>query len=185
MLCGYLKQVCKSITVKELIEILQLCKNPDAIVQLSEMTNFFIHFDIDGQFVDFSKSPLANKYGESGKENSCSSCDRYDQKEKACKCTGKGCMNAGLVIDTEKLDEMRISREPVQEETKNEAPREQVSDSKYDLSNYSINGMSIEIVEEPKEEVKHVIPTKDIQESVDKAIINTLSRMINGIKGDK
>ena len=210
MLCGYLKQVCKSITVKELIEILQTCKNPNAIVQLQETTNFFVHFDQDGQFIDFSKSPQTNKYGEAGANNDCGSCHRYDKKEKQCKCDGNNCINAESIVDTEKLNELRsgveeapetreiqVSREEIQklvEETEKKKPI-------YDANILSINGVPItgsvanhlytgsvenhlytDIAEEPVAK-KESIPSSQIQESVDNAIIAALNKMINGIKG--
>lgn len=190
MLCGYLKQVCRSITVQQLIDILNTCKNKDAIIKLSEMTNFFIHFDQEGQFIDFSKSPMTNKYGNPGVD--CTGCNRYSKEEKRCMCDGKDCLNADMMVDTDKFDNCRICENSCSKDTKTEAPTIEIKNSKYDLSNYSINGT--EQVDEGtdnlakivplKEEKKEQIKSKDIQDVVDKAIINTLTKMINGIQGE-
>lgn len=200
MLCGYLKQVCKSITVEELINILQTCKNKNAVVKLSETTNFFVHFDQEGQYIDFSKSPLGNQYGNTLGQT-CKSCGRFDGKD--CKCDGKGCLNAESIVDTEKLDEARISLEPSHEDSRNQAPtapiqKENVTitnTDKYDISKYAINGSSFETenkIENDTPKRKFIseheagqLMAKNIQDAVDKAILNTLDRMITGIKGDK
>ena len=201
MLCGYLRQVCKSIKVQDLIDILETCKNKDAVVKCFETTNFFIHFDQDGQFVDFTKNPLGQQYGEGGTDNTCAGCGRYDHVEKACKCDGKNCLNSESLVNTEKLNEIRSRELDSSIASKNQAPTEEikkveenytinstpVEKPKMTLENYSING--VPMVEEVKiEEPTHKeisIPAKDIQTSIDNAIINTLNKMISGIKGDK
>ena len=197
MLCSYLRQQCRSITIGQLIDILQLCNNKDAVVQLSEMTSFYIHFDQDGKFIDFSKSPLGNQYG-NAKENLCLSCASFDKDNNICKFNSRTCINPESIIDTEKYDKLRSTEIPVQEPTKTEPSRTVTQNTKYDISNLSINGITTGATpvheEEPKvtETVQPVIkqdkestPTKDIQSIVDKAIINTLTRMIGGITGDK
>ncbi len=194
MLCGYLRQVCKSIKVQDLIDILETCKNKDAIVKCFETTNFFVHFDQDGQFIDITKNPLATQYGEGGTDNKCLSCGRYDHIEKACKCDGKNCLNSESVVDTEKLDEIRSRELDSSTASKIQAPTKEIKNveekkPKMTLQNYSINGVPIvedvEIEEKPINKDHQTISTKDIQNSIDNAIINTLNKMISGIKGDK
>lgn len=201
MLCGYMKQTCKSITVAELIKMLQLCKNQNAIVKLSETTNFFIHFDQEGQYIDFTKSPCTQQYGSSTGQT-CLSCPRYNKIEKCCNCDGKGCLNAETIVNTEKYDELRISSEPSPEDSRNQAPtasiqKENVTISntdKYDISKYAINGSGFEAKTQTENDTPRRYITeyeagrlmaKNIQDTVDKAILNTLDRMISGIKGDK
>ena len=201
MYCGYLRQVCKSIKVQDLIDILETCKNKDAVVKCFETTNFFIHFDQDGQFIDITKNPLAQHYGEGGTDNNCTSCGRYDHVEKVCKCDGNNCLNSESVVDTKKLNEIRSRELDSSIASRNQVPREEikkvkenytinnipVEKPKMTLQNYSINGVpmveEVEIEEPTHKEIS--IPAKDIQDSIDNAIINTLNKMISGIKGDK
>ena len=210
MLCGYLRQTCRSIKVKDLIEILQLCKNQDAVIKLSGMTNFYIHFDQDGQFIDISKQANGDQYGESGKENTCITCHLHDNNTGKCNCTGEGCINGESMIDTKKYNELASRKEEVHEDTKSEAPTEQIKNkgtdiSNYDLSMFSINGTESiqENIEEkafnmPPVEIVHPVLRPDnnkkelelnledkIQELIDNALVNTLTKMINGLKGDK
>ncbi len=193
MLCGYLRQVCKSIKVQDLIDILETCKNKDAVVKCFETTNFFIHFDQDGQFVDFTKNPLGQQYGEGGTDNTCSGCGRYDHVAKVCKCDGTNCLNSESVVDTEKLNEIRSRELDSSIASKNQVPTEEIKNveekkPKITLENYTINGVPMveEVgVEDPSRKEEISIPAKDIQASIDNAIINTLNKMISGIKGDK
>ena len=210
MLCGYLRQTCRSIKVKDLIEILQLCKNQDAVIKLSGMTNFYIHFDQDGQFIDISKQANGDQYGESGKENTCITCHLHDNNTGKCNCTGEGCINGESMIDTKKYNELASRKEEVHEDTKSEAPTEQIKNkgtdiSNYDLSMFSINGAESiqENIEEkafnmPPVEIVHPVLRPDnnkqeielnvedhIQELIDNALVNTLTKMIDGLKGDK
>ena len=201
MLCGYLKQTCKSITVKELIEILKLCKNQDAIIKYADTTNFYIHFDQDGQYINFDKNAQIRQYGNAGAEDTCDTCRRYNKSEKCCKCDGKGCLNADSIVYTEKLNETRSSVETVSTATESGASTSGFVNDKYDLSNFGINGTSINNVngiekETPKK--KEVAKNPDvveqvkkqqsngvsIQDAVDNAIIKTLTKMIRGIKGE-
>lgn len=212
MLCGYLKQTCKSITVQQLIDILNTCKNKNsAVVKLSEMTNFFIHFDKDGQFVDFSKSPMTKNYGENP-EKGCQTCNRYDHVINQCKCDGKNCLNAECIInDLNILNKIKANLIDGNEVTKaeeqpnvisSEQPAKSESDSyiaKYDLSKYTINGIgntndklketttpSSTVLKQKNEEEQQKpttkIPSDTIQNAVDDAIIKALNKMINGIK---
>ena len=216
MLCGYLRQTCRSIKVKDLIEILQLCKNQDAVIKLSGMTNFYIHFDQDGQFIDISKQANGDQYGESGKENTCITCHLHDNNTGKCNCTGEGCINGESMIDTKKYNELASRKEEAQEDTKSEAFTESIENkgtniSNYDLSRFSINGAestqenNIKIEEKtidnvPPVEIVHPvlrpnnIPESNegwisledkIQELIDNALVNTLTKMIDGLKGDK
>ena len=139
MLCGYLKQTCKSITVSKLIELLKLCKNPEAIIKMNDMTNFYMHFDIDGQFINFNKSPSINQYGECGSNNTCASCIKNDNDKKYCNCDGKDCINASSIVDTEKFDEWSSSETIVQEDTKNQPSTNGFQNDKYNLDNFAIN----------------------------------------------
>lgn len=203
MLCGYLKQVCKSITVGELIDILNTCHDKSAVVKMSGMTNFFVHFDQDGKYIDISKSPCANEYG-MNKEKHCDKCSRYNTEEKACGCDGKDCMNASMLVDTEKFDELRSRPKETQEvtETREVIEHSEVIDKpvpeKYNLENMSINGVAqqpiniTELKDLPANARVLVIPPEEqhmdeeeIQAAVDTALLNALKKMINGIKGDK
>lgn len=193
MLCGYLKQTCKSITVKEFIELLSLCKNQDALVKCNDTTGFFIHFDQEGQFVNISKSPYANQYGNNGSNDTCESCNRYDSMSKCCRCNGNNCLNADMIINTRKFNEVRSREDEDSTDTKNTTPTKEIKTNKYDLSNISINGIALDSnndqqvkttdkVEEKKEEVPEKKAKMYIQDMVDDAIIKTLNKMINGIK---
>ena len=201
MLCGYLKQTCRSIKVKDLIEILKLCKNQDAIIKYADTTNFYIHFDQDGQFINFDKNAQVRQYGNAGAEDTCESCRRYDKKQKCCKCDGTGCLNAESIIDTEKLNETHSRIEDVSIDTESGASTTPILNDKYDLSNFGINGTSINNANETEREIpkrRKVVKQPDvveevkkqqsngisIQDAVDNAIIKTLTKMINGIKGE-
>lgn len=213
MLCGYLRQTCRSIKVKDLIEILQLCKNQDAVIKLSGMTNFYIHFDQDGQFIDISKQANGDQYGESGKENTCITCHLHDNNTGKCNCTGEGCINGESMIDTKKYNELASSKEEVQEDTKSEASTESIENKGTDISNYDLSRFSINGAESTQENIKIEEKTIDdvspveivhpvlrpnsnkkeielnledkIQELIDNALVNTLTKMIEGLKGDK
>ena len=159
MLCGYLKQTCKSITVQQLINILKTCKDPNAIIKMNDMTNFYIHFDIDGQFINLTKLPCANDYGECGIDNTCSRCNRHDNKQNCCKCDGKDCINASSMVDTEKFNELASKENTAQETTKSQASITQNKNDEYKLDN------------------------KYIESTINSAISKALEKMINSLKG--
>ena len=186
MYCGHLKQICKSITVQELIDILETCKDKNTIVKVLDTTNFYIHFDKDGQFINISKSAMNNQYG-NGTNSGCEGCNRYDKAEKVCKCDGINCLNASMIVNTEKFNKLHSSIESVSISSKNQASRSDSKNDKYDLDNLSINGInSNNKKEDKKEEVKvNTMDSKEVQLLIDNAIVNTRTKMISGIKGDK
>ena len=203
-------------TIAELIKILQACKNQNAIVRLSDTTNFYLHFDMDGTFIDFSKQARGNDYGENGLENKCENCNMFSKEEKCCKCAGKDCLNVDAVIDTKKLNESPCSNCNGCTDSSSgiatiEIKNEDGTSSKYDLSQFGINGInessaedrtlenkSIEKLIQSKVEivppVLHINPDEKsepltletlndhIQKLIDQALINTLTRMIDSIK---
>ena len=220
MLCGYLKQTCRSITVKELIDILNTCKDKNAVIKLSGMTNFFIHFDKDGKYIDISKSPCANEYG-MNKDKKCDKCSRYNVEEKCCGCDGSDCINASLMVDTEKFNEAcsRVGTTPTDTESREVIEHTEVIEDKkadevitnasvvedveehqipekYNLDRIGINGVTspvnIETLKDlPANTRVLIIPPEEknmnqdeIQDAVDAALLNTLKKMINGIKGE-
>ena len=196
MLCGYLKQTCKSITVSKLIELLKLCKNPDAIIKMNDMTNFYMHFDIDGQFINFNKSPSINQYGECGSNNTCASCIKNDNDKKCCNCDGKDCINASSIVDTEKYDEWSSSETIVQEDTKNQPSTNGIQNDKYNLDNFAINGANDSLNYNPHVEQKTlefkcnekekdgiILTDKVIEQYIDSAITKSLEKIIKSLKG--
>lgn len=181
MYCGYLKQTCKSITVKDLIEILKLCKNPDASIQLLGTTNFFVHFDKEGSYINFTKSPETSSYGSTTGGN-CTSCTKFNKSTNSCNCDGKNCLNSDMIIDTNKYQNMQISSNNLSTDTKTQAPTKEVrieesknddnitlappqynNSGKYDLSNFGINGTLNDITISNKSESKVATPESTIE----------------------
>lgn len=184
MYCGYLKQVCTGITVQQLIDILSLCKNKDAIVKLYDTENFHIHFDQNGQYINFDKTSLKKCYG------NCERCGRYNKTEDKCGCDGKDCLNANMMIDTEKYNSLHSSKSISSKTSINHSSRNDISEAKRkfhdlvnknDSTNLQVNGIDIKNKEEPKTEFK----VDNIQNYIDDAVVATLNKMINGIKEKK
>lgn len=184
MFCGYLRQTCKGITIKELIDILSLCKNKDAKIKLYGVDSFYIHFDQDCQFINFDKSSLKQNYG------NCQNCHRYNKDTNFCKCDGKDCLNANNMIDTEKYNNIHFRDDKSSTDSKNQVSREDILEAKrkfHDLINKNdnvnlqVNGIDIKNKEEPKTEFK----VDNIQNYIDDAVVATLNKMINGIKEKK
>ena len=151
MLCGYLKQTCKSISVEELINLLQLCKNKKASIKVNGMSSFYIHFDQDGQFIDLTKQSLSDQYGENGADNTCNSCRLCDKASGACRCNGEGCLNAESMIETEKYNNPPSVKSTTSTDTKSEeatvvletkvaSTEANRNGRSYDLSMFTING---------------------------------------------
>ena len=206
MLCGYLKHTCRSITIEELINILQLCKNKKAIVKMSNMTNFYIHFDQDGQYIDITKSANANQYS-----TECNTCTRHDKTNNVCKCTGEDCLNASLMVDTAKLNQLRSdkkneeveedrshivnkememyeAKKKVQEEfNKNSAIKIELATPEQDLIYVKPNNDTIKVEAKPvpleiKQE-KEVSLNEGLESIINNAISKALEKMINSLKG--
>lgn len=175
MLCGHLKQSCKSITVGDLINILQSCKNKDALVKFSNTTNFYIHFDMDGQFVDFSKQARGSDYGENGVDNKCEGCHSYSKEEKTCKCNGNDCLNVDSIVDTKIWKHCSSCKQCSSKDSKNVA-----STTELKIGDVVKTIPPVLTIDKRKETE---ISFEDyIQELIDKALINTLTRMIDSIK---
>ena len=188
MFCGYLKQTCKSITVEDLIKLLQKCKNQQAIIKLNDMTNFYIHFDIDGQFIDFNKQARGKEYGESGTDNKCIYCRQYSKEENCCKCTGEGCLNSESIVDTKTFNGCSSCNSPCSEDTKSGIPGVKIEVTEGNEDDFKLK--DIIKIEPPVFKLDNIPESKEgwisledmIKEMIDKALVKTLNRMIDSIK---
>lgn len=93
MLCGHMKTECTDLTLGELKAILDKCRNDNAIIKYSDTNHFFIHFDQDGEFINFSKIPADKNYGDRGADNKCCNCEAFNKNTHVCECNPEDCMN--------------------------------------------------------------------------------------------
>ena len=89
MYCGAQMKVLKDVTVADLLEAI-----PDSMLhaKVKVMTGdkFYIHFDIDGEYINIHTKACTPDYGSVTAKN-CNSCNKY--KNDKCTCTGEGCIN--------------------------------------------------------------------------------------------
>lgn len=148
MYCGAKMAHLEGKTIKELFEAI-----PESMlntkVKVFSNEKFYVHFDVEGEFINIDTRPWANMYG-SIESESCAKCPKFVNKK--CTCDGSNCINfAGLSSDKSiaesliKADSMNaVYTPPKKEEPKKVEDvkvEEPVKEAKDDDDTLTVNGV--------------------------------------------
>lgn len=154
MYCGAKMAHLEGKTIKELFEAI-----PESMlntkVKVFSNDKFYVHFDVEGEFINIDTRPWSNMYG-SIESETCSKCPKFVNKK--CTCDGSNCINfVGLSSDKSiaeslikadainavyevpvaKVDEPNLNKTVCAKETVEEA----IESTKKDEDTLTVNGV--------------------------------------------
>lgn len=154
MYCGAKMAHLEDKTIKELFEAIPESML-NAKVKVFSNEKFYVHFDVEGEFINIDTRPWSNMYG-SIESETCSKCPKFVNKK--CTCDGSNCINfAGLSSDKSvaeslikadamnavyevpvaKVDEPNLNKTVYAKETVEEV----IEDTKEDEDTLTVNGV--------------------------------------------
>ncbi len=129
MYCGFLRTECNSISIGELIKILEPYKNTNTNIKIQNSDHFYIHFDQDGDFININNLSLDRSYRNSTR---CKNCEVFNKDIEKCCCDGKHCVTVDLFKGPNNNEQSSEQKSVEVKDTKEDINVKSDSDDEFD-----------------------------------------------------